>query len=181
MNNFLSRVLVLSLVIFGAPASSSVNVEYIKPDFETYTFKETCEKSGIRETPLITAPSLKELDCMGTIVSLNEFCLKNMLDAKNFSRGYAQAEQKKVFCQSANGLSLSINCTANNKKLCAHEKEACRDLQALYARNLKLVKSTLQMDGESNSQVSCYYLSHEQAKIDANLMGTSEFEALEKP
>lgn len=159
---------------------ASVEVQYIRPSVENFSFKEACEKSGVSEALLINSPTLSQLDCMSKIISLREFCLSNMLAPENFSRAYAENEKKQVICQSAEGLTLSLTCKGGNNTLCSHEKEACATLQGSYAKNLKLVKATLQMDRAVHPQVSCYFLSQELAKIEANLPADNDFKSLQR-
>ncbi len=143
----------LSLCIFlsSSPLFSKVEkIKYQTPKFEYFEFKDVC--SYFKKDPtIIEAKNQVYLDCMGEMVSSQEFCHQKFQDEKNYVRAFVDQSEKKVVCQFAKSAELTFSC-ADSKTHCSESEKTCDSLRMVFAANKKLYHAS-----DLKGQVKCYY------------------------
>ncbi len=145
--------LLLSLGTFG---------EVLKYDITGYdrtlhTYKEVCEKMGHKELLLIEVTDALHLDCMGSKVSVKDFCLQNTLkDKGNLLRGFVNQKLQEVTCQYGSSAYVSIACDKRDKYLCQKPKESCERLANVYALSHELFEYSF-IEKDVDDILNCVY------------------------
>ncbi|MBP5297345.1 MAG: hypothetical protein J6Y94_08465 [Bacteriovoracaceae bacterium] len=110
---------------------------------QVFSYPEVCQAMGVKDAPLISARG-SQLDCMGTMVSLRDFCLQQT-SPKPFLRAVAWDKRHEVTCEYGMRGILELSCT---KVDCHHPVAQCQALRTVYARQLDLVHSGVWAAGE---------------------------------
>lgn len=121
-----------------------------------FEFKAVCEKMGIKEAPIVTIPTINTLDCMGTSISVLEFCLKDFAKEKKFIRAFVDKTNKQVICEKGSRVTLKYECEKKDDKRCIDSEIACFDLKKTLAYNLPLFHHSI-IPNKTNKVVSCIF------------------------
>lgn len=121
-----------------------------------FSLKEACSKMGFKNLVIVEQVKQSAIDCMGKKLDVNDFCDK-FSNQKNFTRGYIDSDARRVICEEATGVSLSVTCEKDgaHEKVCISPEKSCHILKKLYARRLALIHSAF-LD-IFPGQVNCYY------------------------
>jgi hypothetical protein len=131
--------------------------EVVISDEKFFSFKEVCLELTKRDSPLISEHSLTELDCMGKIIKVGDFCDKKTMDDPYYIRGLVDKTQKKVICKSAKRVHMKYECKNSYDRFCQEAELGCYLLQELFAKRLKTSHATLLTEGKSKI-LSCHFL-----------------------
>ncbi len=143
---------------FTVNAKVTKDEVYITGENE-YTFKEACKLVTKRESPLIEALSVTSLDCMGTAITVSDFCFKKESSNAFYVRAVVDKKNKKVICKSARRVIVKYECDSpSKKKFCDDPQIGCYFLQEKLARRLKVVHSSvLPSSNKSHKELNCYF------------------------
>ena len=95
------------------------------------------------------------LDCLGTKVSIVNFCKKIDGEGRSLTRGIALSEKENILCEFADSVQLRISCGADLiKDECFFPKKACLKLKSFYAEDLSLFHSS----NPTGSNLNCHYV-----------------------
>lgn len=145
--------IVLILILFSMPLSSAVlKHEVSKAQYESFPFKEVCQKLGAKNLELIEAKSLSEIDCMGKVYPAIDFCLNQFPLDKTITRALADSKTKTVKCEKSVSVMISLSCDKRDLKYCFNPQKGCEDLRKIYANRLDLVHSSM-----LEKNINCYF------------------------
>lgn len=154
------KLFFIGLTIFTLQAFAKVyNHEIIEGRLQDYSFVEMCETMKAKNSFLITPIGLTELECFNQKFKIADFCQKKLPLEANFTRGFINIDEKKIYCETAKAVTVSIDC--QSKSGCQNSKNACEKLQNIYASKLDLNHSSI-VDGKLN----CYYTSSVEVELD---------------
>ena len=100
---------------------------------------------------LTTAINSHEIECFNQKYKIREFCIKKMPLDSNFTRGFGVESEKRVYCEEAVNVSLSIDCK-EMKGLCKNAQNACEKLKNIYAYSLENSHHSV-----TNGKLNCYF------------------------
>ncbi len=138
----------------------------IKDDVQTtdkfiFKFGDVCSKMVAHESPPIDPLSVTTLDCMGSKVSVSEFCNRELAHDPYYIRGYISAKNNHVVCHSGKKVIFNYLCDhqeAKDKELCgANAKVSCLKLKEKIAYRLDLVKAEKIKTEKGETQLNCSY------------------------
>ncbi len=124
-------------------------------DRTLHSYKEVCEKLGHKELLMIDYVDALHLDCMGTKISVKDFCLKDK-QKKNLLRGFVNPRLKEVTCQYGTAAFVSIACDKRDKHLCSKPKQGCEKLNEIYALSHKLFEYSF-VEKDVDNVLNCMY------------------------
>lgn len=154
----------------------SHEVTGLRRDF--YAPKDVCETMGHKHSLIVTARPPAELDCMGRMVQLTDFCQKIEKSGLSLLRGRLDPLTDQVICEYGDGLVFSMRCHSGNSKYCEDAQSGCKGIQDVFAKGLRVSHAALLPDG-GDHRLNCYfshaYLNDEVQKIIPPL---SEVESL---
>lgn len=157
MRKFIHTLLVFIIFIFAVSSYSKLTqFEATGEKRDSFSFEEVCKFYGINHLPLIEAPDMHRLDCMGKTIEVTEFCSEKF-KTKNLLRGYTVSETKMVVCHRADVVKLSVTCDERDKEYCLSSKDGCMKLKTIFAKELELVHQSLIPSDDSEKQLNCYY------------------------
>ncbi len=160
----------MKFIIFVFFFCSSIRAEIIKNNATelkriSFSFNDVCKYMGHYETPIIDPWGPGVLDCMGTKINLNEFCLKKEkgLELPNeklsLTRGVNDPISKTVFCEKASSLILSYKCQKKDATdICISAGHGCNKLNQIFAIEMEISRSSL-LDQEEGKILNCYFSS----------------------
>lgn len=137
----------LSLSIFAKVDQ----LKYTNPKFQYFNYKEACDFLK-KDSTLVEAKNQLYLDCMGQVVSTQEFCHKKFASEKDFVRAFIDTEDHKVVCQFAQRAELTYNCESGESKYCKNVSRGCEMFRKVFAANKKIYHAA-----DLNEQMKCYY------------------------
>jgi hypothetical protein len=136
--------------------ASLAQYDVINSEKISHEFKKVCESMGAKESVIVTAPTVNELDCMGTKIKVIDFCLKDYVKDSKFIRGFVDPKQKLVICEKAKRVMLKYECETKDSERCIDSEIACFDLKKTLAYNLKVFHHSVQTT-KSKKVVSCIF------------------------
>ena len=131
--------------------------EVVISDEKIFSFEQVCKELTGRESPLISAQSMTQLDCMGMIIKVGDFCDKKTQDDPYYIRGLVDKTQKRVICKSAKRVHMKYECENVQDRFCQEAELGCYLLQELFAKRLKTSHATILPEGKSKI-LSCHFL-----------------------
>ena len=108
-----------------------------------YSFTKVCETLLGKSVPLVQFKSIGELDCMGTIVRVQDYCIKSEAAKAYYTRALVSKKKQKVICQSAKIVNLKYECEGKKDPYCLNEKSGCKYFKKIMAYRLDLNYSYL--------------------------------------
>jgi len=126
-------------------------------DEKKFSFPEVCKEQTRRESPLISMHSMTELDCMGTIIKVSDFCESKTKDDPYYIRGIVVNDSKTVVCKSAKRVHIKYQCKNAQDRFCQEAEIGCYLLQELFAKRLKTYQATILNEGKMKI-LSCHFL-----------------------
>ena len=138
------------------------HAEVLKYDITGYdrtlhSYKEVCQKMGHKELLLIEVTDALHLDCMGSKVSIKDFCLQNTdKDKGSLLRGFVNQKLQEVTCQYGESAYVSIACDKRDKYLCQKPKESCERLSNVYALSHNLFEYSF-IEKDVDDILNCVY------------------------
>ena len=145
---FFINFLILSPAIYSAVIKHEIS----KPQYESFPLSEVCKKLGAKNIEIIEAKSLSEIDCMGKVYPVIDFCLNQFLVDKTITRALVDVKTKTVKCEKSVSVLVSISCDKRDMKYCFKPKEGCEELRIMYANRLELVHFSL-----LEKNINCYF------------------------
>lgn len=134
----------------GAVLKNDVGVQKRK----SFSIKEACEKSGLKDNLLVDVINSTTLDCMGRELSIRSFCQKVDGGGWQLLRGFASKSKSQVYCEYGETVSLSLSCDEEHYNYCQNPKKGCDELREVFAMTLNLMHSSL--TGRPKN-LNCYY------------------------
>lgn len=155
--------------IFLAILSMPTFGEVLKYDITGYnrtfhSYKEVCTKLGHKELLLVDYVDALHLDCMGTKVSVKDFCLQEN-KGKNLLRGFVNPRLQEVTCQYGTAAFVSIACDKRDKYLCVKPKEGCERLNKIYALSHKLIEYSF-IEKDIDNVLNCMYQRNDMPEVE---------------
>jgi len=155
----IKKYIFISLCLSFALHAEIIKHEISSPKNYEYPLRELCETMGSKNNELISANSLLEVDCMGKIFKAIDFCLKKLPLEKGLTRGITRAiveeKNKKVTCETASSITLTISCDARNIKYCYDSHKGCEELKKIYAYQMEVVHASV-----LEKKINCYFSKH---------------------
>lgn len=140
----------LCSIIFSYQANAIINnIDHVESRLLDFTYLDLCTTMKAKNTMLISPIGFSEIECFNQKFKVSEFCLKKLPEDASFTRGFINTTEKKIYCETAKAVSLSIFC---EYKKCRNHKSACEKLKNAYAMKLELSHSSLVED-----KLNCYY------------------------
>ena len=141
----------------GQEASASLaQFDVINSEKISFEFKKVCDVMGTKEAVIITAPTVNQLDCMGTKINVIDFCLKDYSKDPKFIRAFVEPKQKIVICEKAKRVILKYLCEPKDNERCLDSEIACFDLKKTLAYNLKVFHHSVQ-GPKDKKVISCIF------------------------
>ena len=107
---------------------------------------------------LIEVKGSLSLDCLGTEVSILNFCKKVDREGRALTRGIALPQKEDILCEYANSIQLRVSCKVNIiRDDCFSPKKACMKLKGLYAEELSLFHSS----NPRGANLNCHFVKNE--------------------
>jgi hypothetical protein len=155
MKLFILIIFILSC--FGISAKV-LNHEIIEGRLQDFSYVELCETMKSKNTMLISPIGLAEIECFNQKIKVADFCLKKLSSNANFTRGFINITEKKIYCETAKAVTISLDC--EGKTLCKNPKNACEKLQQVYAIKLEVNHSS-----NIAGKLSCYFTTNEELDL----------------
>lgn len=145
--------IVLYLILYSMSLPSAVlKHEISKAQYESFPFKEVCQKLGAKNLEIIEAKSLSEIDCMGKVYPAIDFCLNQFLMDKTITRALVDSKTKTVKCEKSVSVMISLSCDKRDLKYCFNPQKGCEELRKIYANRLELVHYSM-----LEKNINCYF------------------------
>ena len=155
-----TKFLYLGMFIFLSldVSASSTSFKIPKQKRAYYTFKQACERVGIKDTLIVDAVGVRALNCMGEKVQLSKICLSNKKFKNDpFIRGYVDKKENQVVCQFGKAALLTLSCESDKtRKFCRTPRKSCQNLKNKFAGELDLSHHSRLFKGD-NEILRCYY------------------------
>lgn len=135
------------------------NHEIVEGQLHDYSFIDLCETMKAKNNLLISPIGLTELECFNQKFKISDFCLKKLPIDANFTRGFINQDEKKIYCETAKAVTISIDC--KQKNICQQSKNACDKLHLIYANKLELNHSSVVA-----GRLNCYFTSSLEVDLD---------------
>jgi hypothetical protein len=147
------KILFTATIFLSWPLYSAVlKHETSKSKLHDYSYIDFCDTMKAKNSTLITAPSLGEVECLNQKFKIIDFCLQKMPLDKHLTRGYAVEKEKKVYCEVAQSVMVSVSCDARDMYLCFDPKKGCLQLKNIYAYRLEVVHYSM-----LEKNLNCYF------------------------
>ena len=147
-----NKIFYLLLFFLNSSYGAVLKHEISGPRYEEFSFKEVCEKFGAKNFELIDVKSLTEIDCMGKVFPVNNFCLDKFPLDKTFTRALLDKKTKKVKCEFSSSVMLAVSCDARDLKYCFKPEEGCEQLKKIYANRLGIAHFSI-----LEKNLNCYF------------------------
>ncbi len=148
-----SSLLYLIFILLSFSINAAVlKHEVVNARYEEFPFREVCEKLGAKNFELIDARSMTEIDCMGKVFPVNNFCLDKFPLDKTFTRAIIDEKNKKVRCEFSSSVMIAVSCDARDLKYCFKPEEGCEQLKKIYASRLGIAHFSL-----LEKNLNCYF------------------------
>ena len=154
---FISCLIVYSSSLF---AKDYIQISHSGRVLKEHTFKDVCIGLTGESALLIEKKGTEGLSCLGTVVSISEFCRKkqgqdNSLLVKAFSRSITLEKDDLVLCEYIDSVRLSISCRAKLvEKECLFPRKSCSLIKKRYAQDLEL----LHFSNPLGDEVNCHFV-----------------------
>jgi hypothetical protein len=150
-------MILLSKTVLFILSLISVEAEVLKHEassktIKSFTFKEVCTGLGSKNNEMIEAKSLTEIDCMGKVFPVMQFCLNQFPLEKTLARGIVNSKEKKVECEMSASVTVSVSCDKRDLKYCFDPKKGCEELRKIYAYRLEVAHYSL-----LEKNLNCYF------------------------
>lgn len=125
-----------------------------------FSFKDVCiELFG--DSPLLTERiNSSEIDCMGKVASIQQFCLKKPMNPLPLTRAIMASDGEVVFCEYGSTVKVKVPCGNHVISDFCERKDsptiACGKLQKIYANNLNLIHHSTPIE-KGKLNLSCYF------------------------
>ncbi len=144
--------LILTLFFSHQTHSAVLKHDVLTPVLDSFSFKEVCQKLGAKNLELIEGKSLSEIDCMGKIYPVIDFCLNQFLMDKSVTRGIVDNKTQTVKCERSKSVMISLSCDREDLKYCFDPKKGCEELRKIYANRLEVVHYSI-----LEKNINCYF------------------------
>lgn len=114
---------------------------------------------GVNHALIIEVRNPLRIDCMGTVISMKDFCLKKLKEengSRPFLRGYLNSKLGEGVCEYGTGAMVSIGCDKRDKVYCKDPLEGCEKLNKIYANGL-LIDHHSFIEKDVDNVLNCYY------------------------
>lgn len=140
----------LILISFSIQAKI-INHDSIGARLHDYSFKEFCSTMKSKSDTLISVAGVNEIECFNQKFKISDFCTQKLPLEASYTRGFAVENEKKVYCEEANSISISLTCDSF-KDACKSPKSSCEKLKKVYANRLEISNSSKVED-----KLNCYF------------------------
>jgi hypothetical protein len=141
----------IALLYFSHSYASLVRHETINSHLADFSYKEVCETMKAKVVMLSDASGPSEIECFNEKIKVFDFCLKKLSLETPFTRGMVIASEKKVYCESASDVIVSLDCDSS-KSICDSPKLGCLKIKKLYAYRHELNHFSV-----IDKKINCYY------------------------
>jgi hypothetical protein len=148
-------VLVLLTISLGLQAKI---LEYKRqaPESSAHDLKKVCYSELGISTPLVGAPNMNQVDCMGKRVWARSYCDKISQADPYWIRGYVDKEDEKVICESARKVKIVYSCESDDG-ICMSADIGCGFLQDTFAKRLNIDYAAFRRNLDGQKVLDCYY------------------------
>ena len=130
---------------------AEVKTKFKDSSYKYFEYKKVCEAFRSDAT-LVYPKTLQDIDCMGKIISVTEFCKNEFPANPNLARCYIDLEEKRVVCQFAREVWVDVGCDSKVLKNCKNPKKQCEDLKKNFATMHKIYHASHLVDS-----IKCYF------------------------
>ena len=143
---------VVFLVLFSLSTMGKViKHEMTDSHLSVFDYKEFCTTMKAKSTTLISMTGVGEIECFNEKFKIADFCIKKLPLENSLTRGYAVESEKKVYCEEAKSLMLTVTCDTS-KDICFKPKISCEGLKKIFAYRLNLFHYA-----NIDKNLECYY------------------------
>lgn len=132
---------------------------------KSFDLKTICEEMGHKENLLVEAKNSNQIDCMGRVVEIADFCEKKYPLEKDgqklfLTKASIGMATKRGYCERGEAVLLRLNCESDHKSFCTSAKSGCEKLGKVFARQLPAIEST-----KVGQILRCFYSAPEESEI----------------
>lgn len=142
---------VLFFSIFSHFGLALVSYEGVQTRLHSFSYSDFCSVMKAKSSFLVSTINPSEIECFSEKFKINDFCVRKLELASSYARGYGVDKEKKVYCEEARGVTVTIDCS-HNQLLCKNPENNCEKLKNIYAYSLELTHSS-----QLNGKLNCYY------------------------
>ncbi len=147
----------LGFIISFDLSAKLITLDIVNGGVQKYGVKEACEKDGFKNIILAEVDSTFQIDCMGTKVIANDFCLRHKYGEGKILRGYVDKENKLLICQKGTDVSISISCEGKDLAYCTDKVISCNKLNSIYALELTLLRRYVIEGDNGKKYLNCHF------------------------
>lgn len=122
------RVLLLSLLLQATTQAALLKHEVTSAKRVHYSYRKVCQVMGHRHLLIVEPKNTYQLDCMGSIVDVFDFCKKQFPGDPELTRGFINSKMQEVTCERGTSVVVGIGCDKRDKSYCIRPKEGCQRL-----------------------------------------------------
>ena len=158
------KYIILATFFLAWPLYSAVlKHESSKLKMQNYSYQDFCETMKAKSATLISASGMDELECFNQKFKIVDFCMQKAPLEKHITRGYAVEKEKKVYCEEAQSVMVSVSCDARDMHFCLDPKKGCEQLKKIYAFRLEVVHYSM-----LEKNLNCYFAKPLGDNLDEN-------------
>lgn len=132
--------------------SAVLKHESSKLKIQDYSYQDFCDTMKAKSATLISASGTDEIECFNQKFKIVDFCMQKAPLEKHITRGYTVEKEKKVYCEEAHSVMVSISCDARDMHFCLDPKKGCDKLKKIYAHRLEVVHYAM-----LEKNLNCYF------------------------
>jgi hypothetical protein len=141
------------LIVLSLPLHSAIlKHESSGLKLQEYTYADFCETMKAKNQTLISAVGANEIECFNQKFQIIDFCMQKAPLNKHLARGYANDKDKKVFCEDAQSVMISVSCDERDLHYCLDPKKGCLQLKKIYAYRLEVAHYSM-----LEKNLNCYF------------------------
>lgn len=96
--------------------------------FKRFPFKEVCEHFKIKDALIPSKATEKEIECMGRIFSIENFCYEKFSTDLKYTRARFNITNTEVNCHFATTSIVEIQCIDEHQVLCSKPDQSCKTI-----------------------------------------------------
>lgn len=124
---------------------------------QSFELQTICKEMGHKENLIVEAKNSNQIDCMGRIVEIADFCEKKFPLEKDgqklfLTKASIGMATKRGYCERGEAVLLRLNCDSDHSSYCTSAKNGCEKLGKIFARQLPLEEAR-----KIESILRCFY------------------------
>lgn len=132
--------------------SAVLKHESSKLKIQDYSYADFCSSMKAKSNALISSSGADEIECFNEKFKIIDFCMQKSTMLKHLTRGYAVEKEKKIYCEEAQSVMISVSCDERDMRFCFDPKKGCEMLKKIYAYRLEIVHYSM-----LEKNLNCYF------------------------